>query len=108
MIVVPSGVNIVGSRRRVSGDAQTAYGSGVYESRYYRRQETIVNPFPYVLVTSPRTACPDGIVLVIVVHSHPSYYDRRDAISSFVRCENETHRYIFLNERLSEHFIVFL
>ena len=50
------------------------------ESMYYRRQATIVNPFPYVLVTSPRTACPDGIILVIVVHSHPSYRDRRDAI----------------------------
>ena len=50
------------------------------EYMYYRRQETIVNPFPYVLVTSPRTACPDGIILVIVVHSHPSYRDRRDAI----------------------------
>ena len=49
------------------------------EARYYRRQETIVNPFPYVLVKSPRTACPDGI-LVIVVHSHTSYRDRRDAI----------------------------
>ncbi|KAK2157394.1 hypothetical protein NP493_1883g00014 [Ridgeia piscesae] len=52
----------------------------VPEQIYYRRQETIVNPFPYVLVTSPRTACPDGIILVIVVHSHPSYRDRRDAI----------------------------
>ena len=50
------------------------------EYMYYRRQETIVNPFPYVLVTSPRTACPDGVVLVIVVHSHPAYRDRRDAI----------------------------
>ena len=50
------------------------------EYMYYRRQETIVNPFPYVLVTSPRTTCPDGIFLVIVVHSHPSYRDRRDAI----------------------------
>ena len=50
------------------------------EYMYYRRQETIVNPFPYVLLTSPRTACPDGVVLVIVVHSHTSYRDRRDAI----------------------------
>lgn len=52
----------------------------VLEQAYYRRQATIVNPFPYVLITSPRTACSDGIILIIVVHSHPSYRDRRDAI----------------------------
>ena len=50
------------------------------EQAYYRRQATVVNPFPYAFIKTPRTACPGGVFLVIVVHSHPSYRDRRDAI----------------------------
>ena len=50
------------------------------EQPYYRRQATVVNPFPYGFLKTPRIACPGGVFLVIVVHSHPSYRDRRDAI----------------------------
>ena len=50
------------------------------EQDYYRRQATVVNPFPYGFLKTPRTACPGSVFLVIVVHSHPSYRDRRDAI----------------------------
>ena len=47
---------------------------------YYRRQATIVNPFPYTTMTTPRIACPHDVFLIIVIHSHPTYRDRRDAI----------------------------
>ena len=50
------------------------------EQAYYRRQATIVNPFRYTMVTAPRIACPRNVFLVIVIHSHPTYRDRRDAI----------------------------
>ena len=47
---------------------------------YYRRQATIVNPFRYTTITTPRIACPHDVFLIIVIHSHPTYRDRRDAI----------------------------
>ena len=54
--------------------------NSVLEEAYYRRQRTIVNPFQYTTITTPRIACSRNVFLVIVIHSHPTYRDRRDAI----------------------------
>ena len=58
----------------------TTTTTAMLEQDYYRRQATIVNPFPYTTITTPRIACPHDVFLVIVIHSHPTYRDRRDAI----------------------------
>ena len=66
-------------QRTIKSAAMSAFELALEQS-YYRRQATIVNPFQYTMITTPRIACPHDVFLIIVIHSHPTYRDRRDAI----------------------------
>jgi len=54
--------------------------AGASESEFYRRRETKVSPFRHQAVLTPSRLCLDDTLIIILVHSHPAYRDRRDAI----------------------------
>ena len=52
----------------------------VVESEFYRRRETRVNVFRHLAVLSPSRHCLNSTAVIILVHSHPAYRSRRDAV----------------------------
>jgi Galactosyltransferase len=50
------------------------------ERAFYRKRSTKVNPYRYHVRLSPRDVCRNDTWLIVIVHSHPTYHDRRMAI----------------------------
>lgn len=50
------------------------------EADYYRLRETRVNPYVHSLTLRPRSLCDNDTYMIILIHSHHPYSDRRTAI----------------------------
>ena len=60
--------------------ASTIPENSVLESEFYRRREARVSPFQHRALLTPSRLCLNDTSMIILIHSHPAYRRRRDAV----------------------------
>ena len=77
-VVAPLVRRAVASARVAS--SSTTVDVAALEKAFYRRRSTRVNPFRHRARLVPPAICRNDTRLIILIHSHPRYSDRREAI----------------------------